>query len=145
MSVNNVQFAVASHILTVLAYRNGLQATSKELADSVRANHTFVRKTITKLAKAGLLVATRGVSGACTLARPPEQISLLDIYLASEASPVFAIHGYPAESTCAVSVNIKHEMAGVLKVTRDAVEAKLASMTLRDLLSGVHSAEQTNV
>lgn len=143
MSVNNVQFTVASHILTVLAYRHGGQATSKELADSVQANHTFVRKTITKLGKAGLLVATRGVNGACRLARPPEQISLLEIYRASEASPVFAIHGYPVQQDCAVSVHIKDGMADVLKVARDAVEATLAAMSLRDLLSNVHTAEQT--
>lgn len=143
MSVNNVQFAVASHILTVLAYRNGGQATSKELADSVQANHTFVRKTITRLAKAGLIVATRGVTGACSLARPPEQISLLEIYRASEASPVFAIHAYPVQPGCSVSVNIKDGMADVLKVARDAVEQTLASMTLRDLLATVHKAELT--
>lgn len=141
MSVNNVQFAVASHILTVLAYRNGGQATSKELAESVNANHTFVRKTITRLAKAGLLIATRGVTGACRLARPPEQISLLDVYRASEASPVFTVHSYPPEASCAVSVNIKDGMDSVLKQAQAGVEEKLAPMTLRDLLSQVQQAE----
>lgn len=141
MSVNNVQFAVASHILTVLAYRNGGQATSKQLAESVNANHTFVRKTITRLAKAGLLIATRGVTGACRLARPPEQISLLEIYHASEASPVFTIHAYPPEASCAVSVNIKDSMDDVLKLAQAGVEEKLAPMTLRDLLTQVRHAE----
>ncbi len=141
MSVNNVQFAVASHILTVLAYRNGGSATSRELADSVQANPTFVRKTVTRLAKAGLLIATRGVTGSCTLARPPEQISLLEIYRASEAAPVFSIHGYPVQDSCVVSVNIKDGMNGVLQQAAAGVEEKLASMTLRDLLDGVHQAE----
>ncbi len=142
MSVNNVQFAVASHILTVLAYRNGGQATSGELADSVKANPTFVRKTISKLAKAGLLVATRGAAGACSLARPPDQISLLEIYRASAASAVFAIHAYPAQEGCAVSVNIKDGMSDVLKVAREAIEHTLASMCLSDLLEGVQAAEK---
>ncbi|NGZ83757.1 Rrf2 family transcriptional regulator [Duganella aceris] len=141
MSVNNVQFAVASHILTVLAYRNGGQATSAELADSVQAHPTFVRKTITRLAKAGLLIATRGVTGACRLARAPEQISLLDIYRASEASPVFAVHSYPPQDSCVVSLNIKDGMNDVLRRASAGLEEKLASMTLRDLLDGVHQAE----
>jgi len=141
MSVNNVQFAVASHILTVLAYRNGGAATSKELAESVNANRTFVRKTIARLAKAGLLVATRGVTGACRLARPPEQISLLEIYRASEAPPVFTVHTYPPEESCVVSVNIKDGMARVLKQAQAGVEEKLATMTLHDLLAQVRRAE----
>lgn len=142
MSASNVQFAVASHILTVLAYRNGGYATSRELAESVQANPTFVRKTVARLAKAGLLIATRGVTGTCTLAKPPEQISLLEIYKAIEAAPVFSLHSYPANGSCAVSVNIKDSMQDVLKKTAAGVEEQLASMNLRGLLDNVLAAEK---
>ncbi|WP_397453124.1 Rrf2 family transcriptional regulator [Pseudomonas sp. NA-150] len=134
MSVNNVQFAIASHILTVLAYCPNGHANSKELAVSLRAHPTFIRKTISRLGKAGLLVATRGVTGTCVLARPPEQISLLDIYRASGASPVFSVHAYPIENGCDVSINIKDRMDDVLKVTQASFEEKLGTMTLCDLM-----------
>lgn len=134
MSVNNVQFSVASHIMTVLAYCPKGQATSKELAISIGAHPTFVRKTIAKLGKAGLLTTTRGVNGACTLARPPEQISMLEIYHASEPSPVFSIHTYPVEERCDVSVSIKDRMDEVLQITQRTVEAKLKTMMLSDIL-----------
>lgn len=134
MSAHNVQFAVASHILTLLAYCPKGQATSRELAVSVCAHPTFVRKIIAKLGKADLLVATRGASGACVLARPPEQISLLDIYRASEPSPVFSVHTYPAKEGCDVSLNIKARMDQVLQVAQASVEHQLGAMTLCDLM-----------
>lgn len=141
MSVNNVQFAVACHLLTVLAYREGGAATSRELSESVMANPTFVRRTLTRLAKAGLVIATRGVTGACKLARPPEQISLLQIFQASEASPVFSVHTYPVQESCVVSVNIKDEMDNVLKIAQAGVEDKLSAMSLKDLLRGIRNAD----
>jgi Rrf2 family protein len=134
MSVNNVQFSIASHILTLLAYCPRGQATSKELAISVCAHPTFVRKIIAKLGKADLLVATRGASGACVLARPPEQISLLDIYRVSEPSPIFSVHTYPAKEGCNVSVNIKGRLDDVLQVAQASFEEKLGTMTLCDLM-----------
>lgn len=141
MSVNNVQFAVASHILTLLAYCPKGQATSKELAVSVCAHPTFVRKIIAKLGKADLLIATRGASGSCVLARPPEEISLLEIYRASEPSPVFSVHTYPAKDDCNVSVNIKSRIDDVLQVAQAGLEEKLGAMRLCDLMPSVPLAE----
>ena len=95
MSVKNVQFTVAAHIMAALGFRHGEGLSSATLADSVNADPTFVRKSLSKLSKAGLVVTKRGKSGASVLARPPRQITLLDIYRASTAPPPFAIHSYP--------------------------------------------------
>ena len=85
MSVKSVQFSVAAHILAALGIYPGGEVGSATLADSVRANPTFVRKSLSKLSKAGLVVTTRGKTGASVLARPPKGITLLDIYRASAA------------------------------------------------------------
>jgi len=50
-----------------------------------------VRKSLSKLSKAGLIVTTRGKNGASGLTRSPEKITLLDIYRASGAPATFAI------------------------------------------------------
>jgi DNA-binding IscR family transcriptional regulator len=92
MSVKNVQFSVAAHILAVLAFHRGEGVPSKILAGSVNADPTFVRKSISKLSKAGLVVTKRGKSGAATLARAPHKITLLDVYRASGAPPAFGIN-----------------------------------------------------
>jgi DNA-binding IscR family transcriptional regulator len=54
MSLKNVQFAVAAHIMAALGYYHGEEISSATLADSVNADLTFVRKSLSKLSKAGL-------------------------------------------------------------------------------------------
>src|SRR4029077_11019856 len=97
MSVKSVQFTVAAHIMAALGYRYGEEISSATLAESVNANPTFVRKSLSKQWKAGLIVTKRGKSGASVLGRSPRQITLLDIYRASAAPPAFAILSYPVE------------------------------------------------
>src|SRR5271170_2730732 len=115
MSATSVQFTVAAHVMTALAFFHGKHISSTILAESVNADPTFVRKSLSKLSKAGLIVTTRGKNGASTLTRSPERITLLDIYRASAAPPTFAIHSYPAYNRCRVSRNIKGCMSSVLK------------------------------
>jgi len=63
MSVKSVQFAVAAHIMAVLGFDRGAELSSATLADSVNADPTFVRKSLSKLSKAGLVVTKRGKNG----------------------------------------------------------------------------------
>src|ERR1700686_5246083 len=97
MSVKSVQFTVAAHIMAALGYFHGEEIPSATLAESVNADPTFVRKSLSKLSKAGLVLRKRDKSGASALARPPRQITLLDIYRASPAPRAFAIPSYPVE------------------------------------------------
>jgi hypothetical protein len=64
MSVKSVQFTVAAHVMAALGYFQGEEISSATLADSVNADPTFVRKSLSKLSKAGLVVTKRGKSGA---------------------------------------------------------------------------------
>jgi Rrf2 family protein len=133
MSLRNVQFAVATHIMVVLGYRNGEEVSSRLLAESVNANPTFVRKSLSKLAKAGLVVTRRGKAGASTLARPAARITLLDIYRASGSPAAFVTHSYPVESECIVSRNFKICMSGVLSEVQSGLEQSLSKITLAKL------------
>jgi Rrf2 family protein len=137
MSVKSVQFTVAAHIMAVLGYFHGEEISSADLADSVNADPTFVRKSLSKLAKAGLVVTKRGKTGASVLARSPRQITLLDIYRASAAPPTFAIHSYPVEKKCPVSRNLKECMSGVLSQAQDSFEKALAKITLANLVGQI--------
>ena len=137
MSVRSVQFTVAAHIMAALGYFQGEEISSATLADSVNADPTFVRKSLSKLSKAGLVVTKRGKSGASVLARPPRQITLLDIYRASAAPPAFAIHSYRVEKTCPVSRNLKECMAGVLSQAQCSFERSLARITLASLIGQI--------
>lgn len=138
MSIKNVQFTVATHVLAGLAYSaatgvSGL--TSAALATSVNAEPSFVRRVISKLAKANLVTTTRGKNGACSLARPAKTITLLDIYRASEAPATFSIHHYPIECECPVSANISDCMSGVLAYAQEGFEERLAMRSLAELVA----------
>src|SRR5262244_1541763 len=137
MSVRSVQFTVAGHIMAALAYHHGQEISSATLADGVNAEPPFVRKSRSQLSKGGLVVTQRGKSGATVLARPPRQITLLDIYRASGAPPAFAIHSYPADKRCPVSCNLKECMAGVLSQAQDSFERSLAKITLATLIGQI--------
>ena len=140
MSATNVQFTVATHIMTALGFFHGQEIASAALAESVNADPTFVRKSLSKLSKAGLIVTTRGKNGASKLTRSPRQITLLDIYRASAAPPTFAIHSYPVEKKCPISRNIKGCMSSVLKKAQDRFENSLDGITLADVVGEIHRA-----
>ena len=137
MSVKSVQFTVAAHIMAALGYYHGEEVSSAILASSVNADPTFVRKSLSKLSKAGLVVTKRGKSGASALARPPRQITLLDIYRASAAPPAFAIHSYPVEKRCPVSCHLKECMSEVLSQAQYSFERSLAKISVADLLGQI--------
>src|SRR5271169_121723 len=142
MPATSVQFTVAAHIMTALAAFHGKEIPSATLAKSVNADATFVRKSLSKLSKAGLINTTRGKNGASTLTRSPKQITLLDIYRASAAPPTFAIHGYPVEKRCPISRNIKGCMSSVLKKAQDSFENSLAGITLTDIVGEIRRASR---
>ncbi len=137
MSVKSVQFAVAAHIMAALGYFHGEEISSAILAVSVNADPTFVRKSLSKLSKAGLVVTKRGKSGASMLSHSPRQITLLDIYRASAAPPAFAIHSYPVEKKCPVSCHLKECMSELLSQAQNSFERSLAKITLADLVGQI--------
>jgi len=142
MSATSVQFTVAAHIMAVLGFRHGEELPSAMLAESVNADPTFIRKSLSKLSKAGLIVTTRGKNGASRLTRSPKQITLLDVYRASEAPPTFAIHSYPVEKRCPISCNIKGCMSSVLKRAQDSFENTLDEITLADIVEEIRRVRQ---
>jgi Rrf2 family protein len=66
------------HCLTWLVGRDR-PASSRDLADLQGAPMAMVAKIMTKLEKAGVVVASGGVRGGYSLARSPETISLLQV------------------------------------------------------------------
>lgn len=134
MSPTNVQFSVAAHVMAALGGHDGEPMHSADVAASVNADPSFVRRVLSKLAKAGLVTTTRGKHGACALARPPSRITLLDIYRASEPPRPCAVHAYPVAEGCQVSRNIKGCMDNVLREAQAGFEQRLSRQTLADVL-----------
>ena len=133
----NTQFSIAVHILAGLACRGDKGTTSGLLAMSVNTSPSFVRRTVAKLSRAGLVETTKGKAGACRLARRPKQISLLQVYHAVDAPKAFAIHAYANQKICPVSCHIKAALEKALARTQKAMETRLAEITLAEILSDI--------
>jgi Rrf2 family protein len=69
-AVRAVLFIAARHPSTVRA---------SELADSLELPRNYLGKTLGALARAGLLLSTRGPAGGFRLSRPPSAITLSDV------------------------------------------------------------------
>jgi Rrf2 family protein len=133
----NVQFSIGVHILAALGYDPGKGAISSELAMSVNTSPSFLRRTLSKLAKAGLVETCTGKGGSCRLAKAPAKISLLDVYEAVDAAKVFAIHSYPNKKACPVSCHIKAALERALRKTQRGMEATLAEITVADVIRDI--------
>jgi Rrf2 family protein len=131
----NTQFSIATHIMAGLGYAPGAEVNSTSIAGSVNTSPSFVRRTLAKLSKAGLVRTAAGKHGTCWLARPPREISLLEIYRAVDAPKAFAIHQYPVERRCTVSCNIKSALSRVLAETQEALEQRLGRISLAQVIS----------
>jgi Rrf2 family protein len=133
----NTQFSIATHILAALAYRRGRETTSAELAASVNASPSFVRRVLAKLSKAGLVETATGQGGACWLAKDAKRISLRDVYTAVGAPKAFSIHAYPEMKQCPVSCRVKGSLEKVLGKTQKALEQSLGKTSLAEILSDI--------
>ena len=134
----NTQFSIAVHILAGLACGCDQEGvTSSHLAASVNTSPSFVRRTLAKLSKAGLVETTTGKAGACWLAKDAKDISLLDIYKAVDAPKAFSIHEYSEQKACYVSCHIKTALEKALTKTQKAMEASLAEISLGQIVSDV--------
>jgi Rrf2 family protein len=140
MSSSNVQFSVAVHIMAILGYYDD-PVKSSTLAKSVAAEPSFVRRSLSKLVRAGLVKASRGKNGASTLSRPAIDISLLEVYRASAAPGVFAIHEYPVDDECPISCNIKESLATVLHDAQGSFERALGRTSLADIVADIRERE----
>jgi len=133
----NTQFAIAVHLLAALASRGDEVTTSRQLAMGVNTSPSFLRRTLAKLSKAGLIETCTGKAGACWLAREPKRISLLDIYEAVDAPKAFAIHHYDANKDCPVSCNVKQALERALDKTQKALDAALTKITLAEIIADI--------
>jgi Rrf2 family protein len=75
---------LALHAAIFLANTPAEPATSREMAAALAVSEAHLSKVLNRLAKAGLLHSTRGPSGGFSLARAREEITLLEVYEATE-------------------------------------------------------------
>ncbi len=131
------RFTIALHILTALeTFQGQYRLTSRFLAGSIQANPVIIRNILLQLKAAGFVQIPRG-RGSITLLKSPNEISLLDVYKSIEPleqDKLFSFHKNP-NPQCPVGRNIHNILDWRLLSVQQAMENKLESMKLSDILT----------
>ncbi|MGZ3657681.1 MAG: Rrf2 family transcriptional regulator [Bdellovibrionota bacterium] len=134
------RFYMSVHLMTSLAFQEcqeGKLSTSEQLAKGLRTNPAVVRRLVAKLVAARLLKAYKGKKGGVELARCPDEITLGDIYEASQDQPRLRAPDKRAHRPCPVSC----AMGGLMGEIFGEMERKslqyLRGITLANLRSRV--------
>jgi len=132
--VRSTQFAIAIHILTLLALSGGATVTSVEMASSVNTNPAFLRRILGDLGRAGLVESQQGVTGGWRLRHDPDAISLLAIYRAVDKRRLLAMH-HDTNTRCPVGAVIQSTLEGYFSEAEAAFEQTLARQTLAQVVA----------
>jgi len=135
------RFVVAAHALAMLAYGNGEALTSEYIAGSVNTNPVVVRRILSMLASAGLVITQEGAGGGVRLAKPPKEIDLRAVYHAVESDSMFALHPQEPNPACPVGRTIQSALQPTLDAAEDSLLESLGRTTMADILRRVRATE----
>ena len=139
------RFTIAIHVLIgIETFKNDYKVTSDLLASSVNVNPVIIRRLLQQLKAAGLVNVVRG-SGGAEIAKPIDEITLLDIYNAVECvedGELFNFHENPNKA-CPVGRNIHHVLDGKLVKIKAAMEQEMKSVSLADVIHETHQLIQS--
>jgi len=136
--VTSSRFAVALH-LTALAMlagtkEGGARLTSACMAASAGTNPVVVRRILGALREAGLVASQPGSGGGWRSTREPSRVTLLEVYRAVAAGPALRLPPPRHGVACPMARAMRRALAGVFGDAEAAMEARLAAVTMADVL-----------
>jgi Rrf2 family protein len=140
--MNNSRLALAAHILALLAIEGRDKPTTSEyLAVSASTNPVVIRRILSDLRKAGLVNAQPGAGGGVNLARPPQEITLQEMYRAVGEAALFSLGTRKPNPNCICGRNLQPVLTSVFAQVEQAVETTLAGITLEQIAAEVQARE----
>lgn len=124
------------HILAYVEICKDSDLSSAAIASSIESNPSLVRRMMSRLSKAGLLVSQPGVV-APKLARPADEISLLNIYRAIEDNQNLLHVDEKTNLKCIVGGNIQETLTGVYQKIQSDAEKSMSQVTLKDIIDSI--------
>jgi Rrf2 family protein len=138
----NSQFAMAVHILTMLAKSTEENIKSEYLARSVNTNAVVIRRLLGQLGHAGLVVSQTGAAGGTRLSKKPADIHLAEIYRAVACGEVFALHPKSPNQDCPVGKNIESVLCNLQKEIDKTVGERLSRITLESVMETIEQGTE---
>jgi Rrf2 family protein len=133
----NSRVTIAVHALAwlALAERRGQRVlTSEQVAASVNTNPVVIRRSLGELRRAGLVAVRHGAGAGWSLARPSEDITLLDVYEAVEPAPLFAMHHTEPNLECPVGRGIRPALDQVYGEVEHVVRSTMERTSIAAVL-----------
>lgn len=134
------RFTIAIHVLSCIETFKENKVTSEFLASSVNVNPVVIRRLLQQLKSAGIVKVIRG-SGGSQIAKPLEDITLLDIYNAVDCvdeGELFHFHENP-NPKCLVGKNIHNVLDQRLEQIQSAMEREMAGITMQHIMNDTDS------
>lgn len=122
----------ALHVMAHLVGQSGPR-TSEQLATCLPTHPVVIRRILAQLHKAGLVTTTRGHGGGSQLARPADQITLRDVYLAVGAPPLVQGVDTPRGIGCPIKQLVDDALRDGAAEAQRQLEARLQDSTLDQL------------
>lgn len=129
----STRFAVAVHILVILAFHKGKPVSSGQIAKSVNTSAAVIRQIMMRLKEAGLVDAVLGKGGGSILAKDASSISLLDVYKATEKSEIVCTHRNEPADECFVGRNILPALCAITNEAQGAFFSHLEKHSIMEL------------
>lgn len=130
--MNNTRFATAVHIMTLLAESPQDWLTSEWIAGSISINPVIVRKELSVLREAGLIVSRQGKEGGSQLAKNADAISISEIYLAVKNTEVLGKKNSNPNPACPVGKDINAHLNTLFSETDQLVINFLGNKSLKE-------------
>ncbi len=124
----------AVHILVFIRQSDQSTVSSSDIAVSIQTNPSYVRQIMAQLKAAGLISSLRG-QATPRLGKPPEKITLLDVYKAVEKDKPLLHLDTHTNPECGVGVNIQLALADYYRQIQADAENSMKNITLQDIIN----------
>ena len=131
------RFAMAVHVLTLLAYKEGDRVTSAFLAASINTNPVIVRRLLLALQRAKLVDTCKGAGAGSRLNYAPRRINMAQIYRAVEEAETFGTPSRKPNPDCPVGQCMLKMLEEMFASAQRAMERDLEKTTLADVIEAV--------
>lgn len=121
------------HILIFIHLNDGRNLASTKIAESIKTNPAYVRQLMAKLKAQGIVSNTQGHANA-SLTRPPEKITMLDVYQAVEGSKPLLHLDTDTNPDCGIGINIQFAISDFYNEIQETVYEKMKQITLQDII-----------
>ena len=134
----NSQLSGVLHVLLHMA-EHDRPSTSEELARAMTTNPVVVRRILGGLREAGLVASEKGHGGGWMIARPLEDITMLQVHEALGAAEFLAIGNRSEAPSCLVEQAVNNALGAVFDQAEAVLKAGFGAVTLAMLRQDFHA------